>query len=294
MKSKKIYIVGSINTDLVISSPYMPENGETLTGGGFFTARGGKGANQAVAAARLGGNVRMCGCVGDDSFGKEAIASLMADGVDVSHIRIVENTPTGTAVIVVVDGNNRIILDKGANAALCAADIDRFLAEAQEGDIYLPQLENPIDVIGYGLKKAHEKKMYVILNPAPACTEIEPYLQYCDLVTPNESETELLGGCEHLLSKAKKLLITLGGEGFKLVDAAGETRFPCLSIHAVDTTAAGDTLCGGLCAGLVMGKDLAEAAQFGSKAASIACTRKGAQPSIPTREEVERYGSVAD
>ena len=294
MERKNIYIVGSINTDLVISSPYMPENGETLTGGGFFTARGGKGANQAVAAARLGGSVRMCGCVGDDSFGREAVASLAADGVDVSHIRVVENTPTGTAVIVVVDGNNRIILDKGANAALRPEDIDRFLADAREGDIYLTQLENPIDVIGYGLKKAQEKKLYVILNPAPACKEIEPYLQYCDLVTPNESETELLGGIGQLLTKAKKLLITLGGDGFKIVDTAGETRFPCIAVQTVDTTAAGDTLCGGLCAGLVAGKSLAEAAQFGSKAASIASTRKGAQPSIPTREEVECYGSAAN
>ena len=289
MDKKNIYIVGSINTDLVISSPYMPKNGETLTGGGFFTARGGKGANQAVAAARLGGDVRMCGCVGDDSFGKEALASLTAEGIDVSHIRVVENTPTGTAVIVVVDGNNRIILDKGANASLQEADIDRFLADAREGDIYLTQLENPIDVVGYGLKLAQQKKMYVILNPAPACKEIEPYLQYCDLVTPNESETELLGGSEYLLSKAKKLLITLGGEGFKIVDAEKETKIPCMTIHPVDTTAAGDTLCGGLCAGLVTGKDLVEAARFGSKAASIACTRKGAQPSIPTRREVEDY-----
>ena len=289
MDKKNIYIVGSINTDLVISSPYMPKNGETLTGGGFFTARGGKGANQAVAAARLGGDVRMCGCVGDDSFGKEALASLTAEGIDVSHIRVVENTPTGTAVIVVVDGNNRIILDKGANASLQEADIDRFLADARDGDIYLTQLENPIDVVGYGLKLAQQKKMYVILNPAPACKEIEPYLQYCDLVTPNESETELLGGSEYLLSKAKKLLITLGGEGFKIVDAEKETKIPCMTIQPVDTTAAGDTLCGGLCAGLVTGKDLVEAARFGSKAASIACTRKGAQPSIPTRREVEDY-----
>jgi len=292
MDRKNIYVVGSINTDLVISSPYMPKNGETLTGSGFFTARGGKGANQAVAAARLGGTVRMCSCVGDDSFGKEAITSLVEEGIDVSHIRVVENTSTGTAVIVVVDGNNRIILDKGANASLQETDIDSFLADAQEGDIYLTQLENPIDVIGYGLKKAQQKKMYVILNPAPACKEIEPYLQYCDLVTPNESETELLGGSAQLLTKTKKLLITLGSEGFKIMDTMEEIQFPCITVKAIDTTAAGDTLCGGLCAGLVAGKSLVEAAQFGSKAASIACTRKGAQPSIPTLREVEDYITV--
>ena len=154
---KKIFIVGSINTDLVITAPYMPQKGETLTGSGFFTARGGKGANQAVAAARLGGDVVMCGYVGDDGFGKEAIESLKKDGVDVSHVRVVENTPTGTAVIVVTDGDNRIILDKGANACLTETDIDGALAEAEAGDIYLTQLENPIEVIGYGLKRRKKR-----------------------------------------------------------------------------------------------------------------------------------------
>ncbi|MBQ4269060.1 MAG: ribokinase [Clostridia bacterium] len=283
---KKVYIVGSINTDLVITAPYMPQKGETLTGSGFFTARGGKGANQAVAAARLGGNVVMCGCVGDDGFGKEAIESLKKDGVDVSHVRVVENMPTGTAVIVVTDGDNRIILDKGANACLTEADIDGALAEAEAGDIYLTQLENPIEVIGYGLKKAKEKGLYVVLNPAPANTEIEPYLPYCNLITPNETETELLGGKETLLKKVETLLVTLGSKGFAIVDKNGETTYPCMKITPVDTTAAGDTLCGGLVAYLAEGKGLVEAAKFGSKAATIACTRKGAQPSIPFRAEV--------
>ena len=284
---KTVYIVGSINTDLVIQAPYMPQKGETLTGSGFFTARGGKGANQAVAAARLGGKVVMCGCVGDDGFGKEAVQSLAADGVDVSFVRTVENTPTGTAVIAVTDGDNRIILDKGANACLSENDIDAALANAKAGDIYLTQLENPIEVIGYGLKKAKEKGMYVVLNPAPANTEIEPYLEYCNLITPNETETELLGGKKALLEKVETLLVTLGSKGFAIIDKNGETTYPCMKITPVDTTAAGDTLCGGLVTYLAEGKPLAEAAKFGSKAATIACTRKGAQPSIPNRNEVE-------
>ena len=179
---KKIFVVGSINTDLVIKAPYIPKKGETLTGGGFFTARGGKGANQAVAAARLGGKVHMCACVGDDLFGQEALESLKKDGVDVSCVRVVEKTPTGTAVIVVVDGDNQIILDKGANEGLSKEDIDRLLEKATAGDIYLTQLENPIEVVGYGLQKAKEKGLLVILNPAPANKEIAPYLQYCDMV----------------------------------------------------------------------------------------------------------------
>ena len=120
---KKIFVVGSINTDLVIQAPYMPQTGETLTGEGFFTAHGGKGANQAVAAARLGGNVVMCGCIGEDSFGKQAVASLQENGVDMSHVRTVNGVSTGTAVILVIDGDNRIILDKGANAYLSKRDI---------------------------------------------------------------------------------------------------------------------------------------------------------------------------
>ena len=289
---KNIYIVGSINTDLVINAPYMPEAGETLTGDGFFTAHGGKGANQAVAAARLGGKVIMCGCVGDDAFGKDALASLQADGIDVSHIRVVENTPTGTAVIVVVNGDNRIVLDKGANGCLSKSDIDACLANAKVGDIYLTQLENPIEVIGYGLQKAKEKGMFVILNPAPANTEIEPYLQYCDLITPNETETELLGGVDKLLTQTKTLLITLGSKGFAVVTKDNRQEFPCMKVQAVDTTAAGDTLCGGLVARFANGYDLETAAKFGSKAASIACTRKGAQPSIPLQAEVENYDTA--
>ena len=286
---KNVYVVGSINTDLVIKAPYMPVSGETLTGEGFFTAHGGKGANQAVAAARLGANVVMCGCVGDDGFGKAAVEAFKNDGIDTRNIRVVENTPSGTAIIIVVDGDNRIILDKGANGCLTQQDIDNALENAQEGDIYLTQLENPIEVIGYGLKKAREKKMYVVLNPAPANKEIIPYLSYCDLITPNETEVDLLGGREKLLEKVKTLLVTLGGNGFEIVTREGARKYPCIKITPVDTTAAGDTLCGGLVAMLSEGKDLDEAAKFGSKAASIACTRKGAQPSIPSRQEVEKW-----
>ncbi len=285
---KKIFVIGSINTDLVIKAPKMPQKGETLTGSGFFTAHGGKGANQAVAAARLGGDVVMYGCVGKDDFGTSALQALEADGVDVSHIRRVD-APTGTAVIIVAEGDNRIILDKGANACLTKKDIDDVLATAREGDIYLTQLENPIEIIGYGLEQAKAKKMYVVLNPAPAVCDIKPYLPYCNLLTPNETETELLGGKESLLQEVETLLITLGSKGFAIVDKQGGKTYPCAKITPVDTTAAGDTLCGGLCAYLAEGHSLAESAKFGSKAATIACTRQGAQPSIPHREEVEGY-----
>ncbi|MBQ8229824.1 MAG: ribokinase [Clostridia bacterium] len=286
---KKIYVVGSINTDLVIKTPYMPKQGETLTGEGFFTAHGGKGANQAVAATRLGGEVIMCGCVGKDHFGEAALQALQDDKVDVGHIRVVNGKSTGTAVIIVADGDNRIILDRGANASLTRGDIDSVLETAEAGDIYLTQLENPIDVIGYGIKKAREKGLFVILNPAPADKAIEPYLSDCNLITPNETEVEILGGRERLLQKAEALLITLGSRGFEISTRTGSRRYPCMKIQPIDTTAAGDTLCGGLAAMLAEGKTLEEAAKFGSRAASIACTRTGAQPSIPTRTEVNEY-----
>lgn len=284
---KNIYVVGSINTDLVINTPYIPKAGETLTGSGFFTAHGGKGANQAVAAARLGGKVKMCGCVGNDDFGMSAINALQVEGIDVENVRKIDGVPTGTAVIIVENGDNRIILDKGANGSLTESDIDKALATAQAGDIYVTQLENPIEIIGYGLKKAKEKGMFVVLNPAPANTEIEPYLGYCDLLTPNETELALLGGREKILKRVKTLLVTLGGEGFEITTADAVWKYPCMKVKVVDTTAAGDTLCGGLVAMLAEEKTLEQAAQFGSKAASIACTRKGAQPSIPKRNEVE-------
>ena len=231
----------------------------------------------------------MCGCVGDDDFGKSAVGAFKEVGIDVSHIRAVSGVPSGTAVIIIENGDNRIILDKGANAELSEKDIDEALKNAKAGDIYLTQFENPIEIIGYGLKKAREKGMYVILNPAPANKGIVPYLKYCDLVTPNETETEIMGGKEFLLSQVPTLLVTLGGNGFEIIDKNGIKRYDCLKINPVDTTAAGDTLCGGLAAMLSKGKTLEESAIFGSKAASIACTRKGAQPSIPTHAEVENY-----
>ena len=289
-----IYVAGSLNMDLRIEAPYMPVAGETITGGGFLTNGGGKGANQACAAAKLGGKVKMCGVTGDDAFGKTLISSLKNAGADVTHIRSASGVSTGIAVIVVTEGNNRIILDKGANALLSEADIDAFLADAKPGDVYLTQLENPAEVIGYGLKKAKEKGMYTVLNPAPANLEIVPYFTYVDLITPNESELALFGGKEELFKRGiKQIVTTLGSKGYEIsqkqADGVTEKTYPCIKVKAVDTTAAGDTLCGGLCAYLSEGKTLEESCAFGSKAASIACTRPGAQQSVPTRAETESY-----
>ena len=287
---KKIFIVGSLNMDLVIAAPYMPKAGETVTGTDFMTNGGGKGANQATACGKLGGRAYMCGVVGDDSFGDILINNLKSSGVDTTFVRKQKNVSTGIAVIVVAEGDNRIILDKGANALLTEKDIDAVLENAEKGDIYLTQLENPTDVIGYGLKKAKSLGLYTILNPAPANPEISKYFAYVDLITPNETEREIFGGKENLLKNGIKTVITtLGSKGYEIATEKSSEVYPCIKVKAVDTTAAGDTLCGGLSVGLAEGKSLEESIAFGSKAASIACTRRGAQQSVPLRKEVEEY-----
>lgn len=287
---KKIFVVGSLNSDLVIHAPYMPVGGETLMGSDFATNNGGKGANQACACAKLGGNIYMCGCVGNDAFGEGLIDSLSKDGVHTDYIRKIDGVPTGVAVIVVTKGENRIILDSGANAHLTEKDIDLMLEKATQGDIYLTQLENPIPVIGYGLRRAKEKGLFVVLNPAPANVEIKEYLQYVDLITPNETELEILGGIDELSSYGIKTIITtLGSKGYEIYTQGEAKRYSCIKVDVVDTTAAGDTASGGLCAMLSKGESLESAMAFGSRAASIACSRDGAQKSIPTLDEVVNF-----
>lgn len=287
---KKVIIVGSLNTDLVINAPYAPKGGETLMGSGFMINAGGKGANQAYATSMLSGSAIMCGCVGDDSFGSDSINNLQKVGVNTDYIRRVPGVPTGVAVIVVTNGENRIIIDSGANGCLSYEDIDRVLDTACEGDIYLTQLENPINVIGYGLKRAKEKGLLTVLNPAPANCDILKYAQYVDIITPNETESEILGGKASLFECGISTVITtLGEKGFEIATKDEATVFPAIKVTPVDTTAAGDTACGGLCAKLSQGCDIATAMKFGSLAASIACTRQGAQKSIPTLEEIENF-----
>ena len=284
---KKIFIVGSLNYDLVINAPYMPVGGETLKGSDFMTNCGGKGANQAYACGKLGGDAYMCGCVGNDDFGNRLIDSLGSAGVNTDFITKIDKTSTGVAVIVVTEGENRIIIDSGANGLLKECHIDKMLQIASEGDIYLTQLENPTDVIGYGLKKAKGKGLITVLNPAPANSEIKKYFEYVDIITPNETELEILGGKKALFDMGIKTVITtLGASGYEIATNEGANIYPCIRVKAVDTTAAGDTASGGLCVGISQGKSLEESMAFGSRAASIACTRRGAQQSVPTIDEV--------
>lgn len=289
---KNIFVLGSLNTDLVIETPYIPKAGETMTGNGFLQNFGGKGANQAAAAARLGGKVRMAGCVGDDSFGSAMTDNLSAFGADTSAVRTVKNTSSGVAVITVCQGNNRIILHPGANACVTNADADALLAEAKEGDIFLVQAEIPTEVIRYALKTAKEKGLRTIFNPAPAKPELRVCFPYVDIITPNETEMEILSEGTSLADAAKQMgvpcvVVTLGGKGWAAFCDGKEFRGPCPKVKVVDTTAAGDTFCGALSVRLAAGDDLLEALPFASQCASLACTKRGAQQSIPSLEEVE-------
>ena len=282
--------------DLVISAPYMPVAGETISGSDFIMNPGGKGANQAAACGKLGGAPVMAGCVGSDVFGDELLSTLKAHGVDVTHIRRTEGS-SGIAVIVLSEGDNRIIVDAGANALVSEGDVESLLSDAGAGDIFLTQLENPADIVGYALKRAKEKGVYTVLNPAPWNDGIKPYLSYVDMITPNETELMLASGEEDTSRGLEKLralgidtvLVTLGSKGYRIFDGRRDLHGSCIKVDVVDTTAAGDTFSGALVAELARGVELESAAAFASKCASIACTRHGAIRSVPERHEVEAF-----
>lgn len=295
---KKIYIVGSLNMDLVIETATMPDAGMTVTGGGFMTNAGGKGANQAAAVGKLGGNAYMVGAVGE-TFGSELLAALSAASVSTEYVERLKGVSSGIAVIVIADGDNRIILDKGANDRVSFATIDRALADASSGDFLITQLEIPQESVRYALKTAKEKGMTTLLNPAPAARLIDGILPYCDYFTPNQSETEFYTGIypkdEETAKKAVSRLceagvgnvvITMGVSGSFAVCGDESYHADAYKVDAVDTTAAGDTFVGAFVTRLSEGASVLDAMRFASKASSITVTRRGAQQSIPTRDEV--------
>ncbi len=297
----KIFVVGSLNMDLVIRAPYMPENGVTMHGEGFMTNPGGKGANQAAAIGKLGGEVYMVGCVGD-AFGDELKATLGNYGVHTDYVEKIDGVSSGIAVILVVDGDNRIILDAGSNARVTAELIDRALAHAEAGDYLVTQLEIAQDMVEYSLKKAKEKGMVTVLNPAPAAKVSDAILANCDFFIPNQSEAEFYTGiyptdeasaqkCAEVLREqgVKNVVITLGAEGSASVCGGAYRKVDSFPATAIDTTAAGDTYVGALVTRLAEGAEMQDAMTFASKASSITVTRRGAQQSIPTRNEVDTF-----
>lgn len=298
MMKKGILVIGSLNMDLSIDLAKMPVTGETILGRGIAYKAGGKGANQACAAGKLGGRVRVLGCVGQDEFGQKLVKSLSESGVETDYIKESRDLPTGTAVIYVDDnGDNSIVVIPGANMA---CDIE-YLKEQDEQfhwcDYVVLQMEIPYEAVWYSVKRAKELGKMVILNPAPAPDEIpEEILSLVDYLTPNETEIIALNGkskddiregAEKLLSRGvSNVIATLGDRGALLVNRYGETFYPARKVVSVDTTAAGDCFNGAMVAALAEGQSEAEAILFANIASSIAVTRKGAQESLPIREEV--------
>ncbi|MBQ7640451.1 MAG: ribokinase [Bacteroidales bacterium] len=299
MKTGKILVIGSSNTDMTIKSERLPAPGETILGGKFLMGAGGKGANQAVAARRLGGDVTFVCKVGRDIFGDNAIKGYEKEGIDTSHI-LRSDAPSGVALILVdAKAENSIAVAPGANGDLTPEDIRNLRGVIAEASYLILQLEVPVETVLEAARIAHEAGVYVILNPAPACPLPDELFKYLSLITPNQTETALMTGVETdeaSLDKAvvalrakgvKDVIITLGSRG-SLVCTGGKNEFvPACKVKAVDTTAAGDTFCGALCVALSEGKSLTDAAAFATKASALAVQKMGAQDSIPYRKDIQ-------
>jgi ribokinase len=294
-----IIVIGSLNADLVVRAPRFPAPGETISGEDLAIIPGGKGANQAVAAARQGVSVAMAGRVGSDSFGPTLTQNLQKHNVDTSHV-ITDPSATGTAIIVVdSSGQNSIVLSPGANGQVTPADADSL--SFQNVDMLLLQFEIPFETVLHAASVAHQNGLRVILNPAPARPIPDNLLADIDILVPNESELSLLTGmpvtsaasaepaAQALLAKGvQTVIVTLGSNGALLVTGEQTTHVPAFQIDAVDTTAAGDAFIGGLAAALLRGKSLEEAVRYGNASGALAATKFGAQPSLPTVEDVEK------
>jgi ribokinase len=295
--SARIAVVGSINHDIVVRVPRHPVPGETIMGSGHFTAPGGKGANQAVAAARLGATVTMVGAVGDDSVGADIVAGMAADGVDCSRVRIVDGIGTGIALIALDDeGENSIVVSPGANGVVSVDDVT--VDEVATAAAVLLQQEVPAEAVAAAVFHARGT---VILNPAPARDVSPDVIARVDVLVPNRSELAALTGSREaeslddvvaqvrLLSTGGLVVVTLGGDGAMIIDGDDVTIVEPASVDVVDTTAAGDAFCGALAYGLASGWDIPRAVRWGALAGALATTKAGAQPSLPTSEAVMKF-----
>lgn len=302
-EKSKILVVGSANTDMVISAEHFPQPGETMMGHSFMTNHGGKGANQVVAAARLEGDTAFIGKVGDDQFGHSTIEMMKQEGIDVTGLTVTSEQPSGVALITTVaSGENSIIIDSGANGVLSPADIQAAEGLFENAGIVLLQLETPVDTVTEAAALGKKHGAYVVLNPAPAPKEPLPeaLLKNVDLLIPNETEAGYISGVNisgdedipAAMTEIQKLgvkdvIITVGSRGVCARINGEVVNVPAFKVKAVDTTAAGDTFCGALCVALANGKPLVEAIRFGCKASSISVTRRGAQMSMPRLSEID-------
>lgn len=300
MQLKKIVVVGSCNTDMVIKADRLPVPGETILGGTFFMNPGGKGANQAVAAARLGGNVTLISKTGNDVFGKQSVMLYNTENIKTDYIYSDSRHPSGVALITVdSQGENCIVVASGANAYLNSSDIDKASAEIENSDLVLMQLEIPIETVEYVAEMANKKGIKVILNPAPARALSNNLLRNVYIIIPNKNEAEILSGIKVSdIESAKQaadiisakgvdiVVITLGSQGALIKEYAEYHFVEAYKVDALDTTAAGDTFCGSVCVGLSEGRSILNSVKFAARAAAITVTRMGAQASIPYRSEL--------
>lgn len=299
--NNKIIVVGSSNTDMVLKTERFPKPGETILGGNFFVFQGGKGANQAVAAAKAGGDVIFVCRLGNDTFGNDAINHYRKENIDVTSIVQDSKAPTGLAVITVNgEGENSIIVASGANALLSVDDVVNAIEKAGKANWFITQLETPIEVIVYLAKYAKDNSKNLVLNPAPATPLPDEVYDGLFLITPNETETELLTGIkvvdEDTARQATEVfkekgvqntIITLGSKGAYVSTESFTGIIESKKVKAIDTTAAGDVFNGALIVALSEGKNWKEAVEFACKAAAISVTKMGAQTSAPTRNEID-------
>ena len=303
MSPSSILVVGSSNTDMIIKLERIPRPGETILGGTFVTAAGGKGANQAVGAARAGGQVTFIARVGQDMFGDQAVAGFVKDGINVDHVTRDKTSPSGVALIFVAkDGENSIAVAGGANAKLSPADVKKAKPAFAGACVLVMQLETPLETVQAAADLAVKAGVRVILNPAPAQPLPDKLLQQVSVLTPNETEAELLTGiavtdgasaaaaAANLRARGvQTVIITLGARGAVVATDHGGQLVPGFKVKAVDTTAAGDIFTGAFAVALAEGKPLELAVRFANAAAAISVTRLGAQPSAPTRRAIDRF-----
>jgi ribokinase len=296
-------VVGSSNMDLVVRSPRIPVPGETILGGDFLMVPGGKGANQAVAAARLGAQAVLVARLGDDLFGRKSLENFRAEGLDTRHVTLTRDTPSGVALITVdTAGNNAIVVAPGANARLSPADVRRAESDIRSAGAVVAQLEVPLPTVQCAAELAREAGVPFILNPAPGQILTPALLAMVAVLTPNETEAQILTGVEVVdadsaRQAAEKLrnlgvqavIVTMGAQGFLLADGRGRELVAALKVNVVDTTAAGDAFTGGLAVALGQGRSLRDAALLANRVAALSVTRRGAQPSMPTSREVADF-----
>ena len=303
MDKPKIVVVGSINMDLVATVDRFPVPGETVRSKSFTTVPGGKGANQAAAAALAGAQVTMVGRVGKDIFGDSCLDNLKSKGVDIQFIKRDEQEPTGNAMISVdTGGQNELIYTAGANSRVTVQDAEDAKDTIQAADMIILQFEIPMETVSGVVSLASELGTRVIVNPAPADTPTAGLLEKIDYFVPNESEAKQLTGlhvvdidtaaeaAKELFNRGTKhVIVTMGPQGAVMYDTNGLLRVPTRQVKAVDVTAAGDSFIGALAVALSTEQDLPDAVDFACSAATLSVTKLGAQPSIPTREEIDRY-----